>query len=177
MPKYNFPKVVITGLGAVTPIGNNVEDFWSASLEGRSGSAPITRFDTSDFKTKFACEVKNFDPLLFLNPKESKRMDIFTQFALSAAEMAVADAGINFEKTDKERTGVVIGSGIGGMWTYHEQQIHLYERGGKPDRISPFFVPMMISDITPGYTAIRWGLTGPNYATVSACATSSCWSI
>lgn len=173
MPKYNFPRVVVTGIGAVTPIGNTVDEFWQAMMDGKSGSAPITRFDAADFKTRFACEVKNYDPLLHLNAKEVQRMDLFTQFALSAAAMAVEDAGIDFEKSDKNRIGVIIGSGIGGMWTYHEQQQHLYERGGKPDRISPFFVPMLISDIAAGYTAIRWGLKGPNYGTVSACATSS----
>lgn len=173
MPKYNFPRVVVTGLGAVTPIGNNLEEFRQGLLEGRSGSAPITRFDASDFDTKFACEVKNFDPLPYINRKEVQRMDLFTQFAIASAAMAVEDSGIDFEKTDKNRVGVVVGSGIGGMWTYHHQQEALYERGGKPDRISPFFVPMLISDIAAGHIAIRWGLKGPNYGTVSACATSS----
>lgn len=173
MPKYNFPRVVVTGLGAVTPIGNNLEEFRQGLLEGRSGGAPITRFDASDFDTKFACEVKNFDPLPYINRKEVQRMDLFTQFAIASAAMAVEDSGIDFEKTDKNRVGVVVGSGIGGMWTYHHQQEALYERGGKPDRISPFFVPMLISDIAAGHIAIRWGLKGPNYGTVSACATSS----
>jgi 3-oxoacyl-[acyl-carrier-protein] synthase II len=134
---------------------------------------PITRFDPTEFDTKFACEIKNYDPLLCMNRKEIQRMDLFTQFAISSAVMAVEDSGIDFEKTDKNRVGVIIGSGIGGMWTYHHQQTNLYERGGKPDRISPFFVPMLISDIAAGHVAIRWGLKGPNYATVSACATSS----
>lgn len=173
MPKYNFPKVVITGLGAVTPIGNTADDFWNAMMEGKSGSAPIARFDASEYKSQFACEVKEYDPTLHLNRKEAQRMDLFTQYAISSATMAIEDAGIDFEKTDKERVGVIVGSGIGGMWTYDEQQRNLYERDGKPDRISPFFVPMMISDIASGHIAIRWGLKGPNYATVSACATSS----
>jgi 3-oxoacyl-[acyl-carrier-protein] synthase II len=173
MPKYNFPRVVVTGVGAVTPIGNTASDFWASMMEGKSGSAMITRFDATDFKTKFACEVKNYEPTLHLGAKEVQRMDLFTQFALSSAVMAVEDSGIDFEKTDKNRVGVIIGSGIGGMWTYHDQQQQLYDRGGKPDRISPFFVPMLISDIAAGHTAIRWGLKGPNYATVSACATSS----
>ncbi|HRP02514.1 MAG TPA: beta-ketoacyl-ACP synthase II [Candidatus Kapabacteria bacterium] len=173
MPRYNFPKIVVTGMGAVTPIGNNLNEYWDALLAGKSGAAPITRFDASEFKTKFACEVKNFDSTHFISPKEAQRMDLFTQFALSAAQMAVDDSGIDFEATDKNRVGVIIGSGIGGMWTYHHQQQNLYDRGGKPDRISPFFVPMLISDIASGHTAIRWGLKGPNYATVSACATSS----
>lgn len=173
MPKYNYPKVVITGLGAVTPIGNSAEEYWQGMMEGKSGGAPITRFDATDFKTRFACEVKNYDPLLHLDRKEVQKMDLFTQFAISSASMAVVDAGIDFDILDKERVGVIIGSGIGGMWTYHTQQQNLYERGGKPDRISPFFVPMLISDIAAGHVAIRWGLKGPNYGTVSACATSN----
>ncbi len=173
MPKYNFPKVVVTGMGCVTPIGNCLEDFHKALREGRSGSAFITKFDASDYDTKFACEVKNYDPLLHMNRKEIQRMDLFTQYAISASTMAIENAGIDFEKADKNRIGVIIGSGIGGMWTYHHQQQQLFERGGKPDRISPFFVPMLISDIAAGHVAIRWGLKGPNYATVSACATSN----
>lgn len=172
MPKYNFPKVVITGLGAVTPIGNNIEEFWNSLMQGKSGAGPITGFDASEYKTQFACEVKGFEPEKYLHRKELQRMDPFTHYAIAAASMAIEDAGIDFEKLDKERIGVVFGSGIGGMWTYHHQQEQLYRRG-KPDRISPFFVPMMISDIAAGQIAIRWGLKGPNYATVSACATSS----
>lgn len=173
MPRYNFPKIVVTGLGAVTPIGNNLQEYWSGLIEGRSGAAPITKFDATDFKTKFACEVKNYDPLLYMNSKEIQRMDLFTQYAISASAMAIEDAGLNLDNIDKERVGVIIGSGIGGMWTYQHQQQTLYERDGKPDRISPFFVPMLISDIAAGHVAIRWGLKGPNYGTVSACATSS----
>lgn len=166
-------RVVITGIGAITPIGNTAAEFWNGMMEGRSGAAPITRFDATDFETRFAAEVKNYDPTIHITRKEVQRMDLFTQFAMSAAIMAVEDAGIDFEKTNRERVGVVFGSGIGGMWTYHHQQQNLYERGGKPDRISPFFVPMLISDIAAGHIAIRYGLKGPNYGTVSACATSS----
>jgi 3-oxoacyl-[acyl-carrier-protein] synthase II len=173
MPKYNFPRVVVTGIGVVTPIGNTVEEFWNAMLEGKSGADYITRFDTTHFETKFACEVKNFDPLLYLNRKEVQRMDLFTQFAIAAATQAIQDSGLNLDKINKERTGVIFGSGIGGMWTYHYQQQLVYENNGKPDRISPFFIPMMISDIAAGHIAIRWGFKGPNYATTSACATSS----
>lgn len=173
MAKYDYPKIVITGMGAVTPIGNSLDEYWKALLEGKSGSAPITKFDASEFKTRFACEVKDYDPTLHMTRKEVQRMDVFTQFALSSSVMAVEDSGIDFEKTDKNRVGVIIGSGIGGMWTYHNQQENLYKRDGKPDRISPFFIPMLISDIAAGQVAIRWGLKGPNYATVSACATSS----
>lgn len=142
-------------------------------LAGTSGAAPITRFDATEFDTRFACEVKNYDPLLHINRKEVQRMDLFTQFAMSAAVMAMDDAGMDMENVDTERAGVIFGSGIGGMWTYHHQQQNLYDRGGKPDRISPFFVPMLISDIAAGHIAIRYGLKGPNYGTVSACATSS----
>ncbi len=173
MPKYDFPTVVITGIGTVNPIGNNIGEFWDNMMAGKSGAAPITKFDASEFPTRFACELKGYDPLDHMNRKEIQRMDLFTQYAMSASAMAVEDSGIDFEKTDKDRVGVIIGSGIGGMWTYHHQQQQLYDRGGKPDRISPFFVPMLISDIAAGYVAIRWGLKGPNYATVSACATSS----
>jgi 3-oxoacyl-[acyl-carrier-protein] synthase II len=173
MPRPSVPRVVITGLGAVTPIGNTTQDFWDGMMSGNSGGAPITRFDASLFDTKFASEVKNYDPLLHINRKEVQRMDLFTQFAMSAAVMAVEDAKLNMDTVNKERAGVIFGSGIGGMWTYHHQQQALYDRGGNPDRISPFFVPMLISDIAAGHIAIRYGLKGPNYATVSACATSS----
>ena len=173
MSKYNFPKVVVTGLGAVTPIGNNVEAFWNAMMEGKSGAAPITQFDAKDYDTKFACEVKDFDPKLYMDRKEVQRMDLFTHYAIAAAVMAVEDSGIDFETVNKERAGVVFGSGMGGMWTFHNQHRNLLERNGVPDRISPFFIPMLIPDIAPGHIAIRWGLKGPNYGTVSACATSS----
>lgn len=173
MSRPPVPRVVITGLGAVTPIGNTVSDFWSGMMASRSGAADITRFDAAAFDTKFAAEVKGYDPTLHITRKEVQRMDLFTQFAMSAAVMAVEDSGINFEVVDRERCGVIFGSGIGGMWTYHHQQQNLYERGGVPDRISPFFVPMLISDIAAGHIAIRFGLKGPNYGTVSACATSS----
>lgn len=173
MPKYNFPRVVVTGIGVISPIGNTTEEFWNALLAGVSGADYITRFDTTYFETKFACEVKNFDPLLYLNRKEVQRMDLFTQYAIASVHQAIEDAGLNIDKVDKDRAGVVYGSGIGGMMTYHEQQQIVYERGGKPDRISPFFIPMMISDIAAGQIAIRWGFKGPNYATTSACATSS----
>ncbi|HRE57801.1 MAG TPA: beta-ketoacyl-ACP synthase II [Candidatus Kapabacteria bacterium] len=173
MARYTYPKIVVTGVGAVTPIGNTATEYWNSMMEGRSGAGPITKFDPTDFDTKFAHEVKNFDPQLYISRKEVQRMDLFTQYAIAAAVMATDDAGIDYEKTDRNRVGVIIGSGIGGMWTYHHQQQNLYDRGGKPDRISPFFIPMLISDIAAGQVAIRYGLKGPNYATVSACATSS----
>lgn len=173
MANYNYPKIVVTGIGAITAIGNNVDEFWNGMLAGKSGAAPITAFDTIHFATKFACEIKGLDVLQFLNRKEVQRMDKFTQIAIAATQMAMDDSEINLDKLDKERAGVVVGSGIGGMMTFHQQTEELVKREGRPDRISPFFIPMLISDITPGHIAIRWGLKGPNYGTVSACATSS----
>jgi 3-oxoacyl-[acyl-carrier-protein] synthase II len=173
MAKYNFPKVVVTGLGAVTPIGNDRDAFWEGMMAGKSGAGPITKFDPEHFKTRFACEVKDFNPEPTLNRKEVQRMDLFTQYAMVASAQAIEQAGLKEGNFDLERAGVTVGSGIGGMRTYHQQQENLYKRDGKPDRISPFFVPMIITDIAAGQIAIRWGLKGPNYAQVSACATSS----
>lgn len=164
-------RVVVTGLGAVTPIGLTVDEFWQAMMEGKSGAGPITYFDTSKYDTKFACEVKGFDPLKYLDRKAVQRMDLFTQFAIAATAQAVEYAGIDFGKIDKDRAGVVVGSGIGGMWTYQRQMENLFNVGG-PDHISPFFIPMMISDIAAGNISIKYKLKGPNYATTSACATS-----
>lgn len=173
MARKNFPKVVVTGLGAVTPIGNTVAEFWDGMMSGKSGAAPITQFDATLFDAQFACELKQFDPLLYFTRKEVQRVDLFAQFAMAAAVQAMDDSGLNLETVDKERFGVIFGSGIGGMWTYHHQQNTLFERNGNPDRISPFFIPMLISNIAGGHIAMRYGLKGPNYATVSACATSS----
>ncbi len=173
MPTRIIPRIVITGVGVVCPIGNNKDEFWRNMMSSTSGAAPIQKFDASQYDTQFACELKGYDPLLHINRKEVQRMDPFTHYALSSAVMAVEDAGLQIDALDKDRVGVVFGSGIGGMWTYHHQQQTLYERGGSPDRISPFFVPMLISDIAAGHIAIRYGFKGPNYGTVSACATSS----
>jgi 3-oxoacyl-[acyl-carrier-protein] synthase II len=166
-------RVVITGLGAVTPIGLNLKEFWTALIAGKSGVDNITYFDTTEFDTKFAAELKNFDPLNFMDRKLSQRTDPFTQYALAATEMAVKDSGVDFEKLDRNRIGVVYGSGIGGMWTYDKQQNNLYKRDGNPDRISPFFIPMLIADIAAGRISMQYGLKGPNYATTSACTTSA----
>ncbi len=165
-------RVVVTGMGAVTPIGLTVDEFWKNALAGKSGIANITYFDTTKYETKFAGELKGFDPLKYMDRKLAQRVDPFTQYAMAAAEQAIADAQINFEKTNKERAGVVIGSGIGGFKTFQTQVGNLYDRQG-PDRISPFFIPMMIPDIAAGRISIKYGLKGPNYATVSACATAS----
>ena len=164
-------RVVITGLGALTPIGNNLNDFWNAMLEGKSGAGPITKFDPSEFNTQFACELKNFDPADYIDKKALRRMDPFTHYGLATAQMAMDDSKLDLEKVDLERMGVVYGSGIGGMKTWEEQHRNLYNHG--PRRISPFFIPMMISDIAAGHISIRFGVKGPNYATTSACATSS----
>ena len=172
MARFNFPKVVVTGIGAVTPIGNTASEYWEGLISGRTGAAPITRFDTTHFATQFASEVKGFDPTLYINRKEVQRMDLFTQFAMSAATMAIEDSGLDIEKENLDKIGVILGSGIGGMDTLLTQMRQYIVRG-TPDRISPFFIPMMIIDIAAGQIAIKYGFRGPNYATVSACATSS----
>jgi len=164
-------RVVVTGLGLVTPLGNNVEDSWAGLLAGRSGAARITKFDPARLQVQFACEVKGFDALQYMDKKESRRYDLFAQFALGAAQQAVAQAGLEGKFPSPERTGVIIGSGIGGMRTF-EDNCTLYATVG-PDRVSPFFVPMFIPDIAAGLVSIRFGLKGANYATVSACASSA----
>ena len=164
-------RVVVTGLGLVTPVGTDVESTWNALLDGRPGAAPITKFDPQALSVRFACEVKGFDPLQYIDRKEARRYDLFAQFALAAAHQAVAQAGLEGNFPNAERTGVVVGSGIGGMQTY-EENCKLYLTKG-PDRVSPFFVPMFIPDIAPGLISIRYGLKGPNFATVSACASSA----
>lgn len=169
----NKRRVVVTGIGVISPIGNTVEEFWSNLIAGKSGAAPITYFDTEHFDTKFACEVKNFDPLNYMDRKLAQRCDLFTQFALASADMAHKDSGIDISSIDPYKVGVVFGSGIGGMWTYDKEQRKLYDKQGNPDRISPFFIPMLIADIAAGRISMRYGLKGPNYATISACTTSA----
>jgi 3-oxoacyl-[acyl-carrier-protein] synthase II len=164
-------RVVITGLGAITPIGNTTEEFWQSLTEGRNGAGLITKFDASNFDTKFAFELKNFNPLAYIDKKSIKRRDPYSQYALVTSEMAVKDAGLNLAEVNLERIGVVFGSGIGGMDT-NQKQHFAYFQGGV-NRISPFFVPMMISNIAAGNIAIKFGFKGPNYATTSACATGS----
>ena len=164
-------RVVVTGLGLVTPLGNTVEDRWAALLEGRPGAGPITRFDPARFSVRFACEVKGFDPLLYIDRKEAKRYDIFAQYALAAAHQAVAQAGLEGKAPDMNRVGVVFGSGIGGMQTYEDNCRAFLEKG--PDRVSPFFVPMFIPNMAAGLISMRYGFKGPNYAPVSACASSA----
>lgn len=165
-------KVVITGIGAITPIGNNIEEFWKNLIDGKSGVAPITRFDASGFDTRFAAEVKNFDGLKYFDRKTVQRLDLFTQFALVSTDEALKNSNLDLNNLDKNRVGVVFGSGIGGMWTWHYQSEIGFKLGGFT-RLSPFFVPMMISDIAAGHIAIKYGFKGLNYATTSACATSA----
>ena len=164
-------RVVVTGMGMVTPLGLSMGETWQALVAGKSGAAPISRFDTEGFDVRIACEVKNFDPLQFMDRKEAKRTDLFTRFGLAAASQAVADAGWDTSKPAGSRTGVLIGSGIGGIQTFEEQCQLLLEKG--PRRVSPFFVPMFIPDIASGLVSIRYGAKGPNYCTVSACASSA----
>jgi len=165
-------RVVVTGMGAITPVGNDVAATWRAITEGVSGGADITKFDHSTFPVHFACEVKGFDPLLYLERKEAKRADLFAQYAIAASAQAMEDAGLTDEsKYDPERLGVIIGSGIGGLKTFEEQHDVYRERG--QSKISAFFIPMFISDIAAGLVSMRFNAKGPNYATISACATSA----
>ncbi|HQD79060.1 MAG TPA: beta-ketoacyl-ACP synthase II [Bacillota bacterium] len=164
-------RVVITGLGAVTPLGLNVEEFWANVIAGKSGVGLITRFDTTDFNVKIAAEVKGFDPENYLDKKEARRTDRFVQFALAAAKMAVDDASLTIDESNCEDVGVYIGSGVGGISTVEEQARTLFEKG--PSRVSPFMVPMMISDMAAGQVSIMLGAKGPNEATVTACASSA----
>ncbi|MDB4083266.1 beta-ketoacyl-ACP synthase II [Vicingaceae bacterium] len=165
-------RVVVTGLGAITPIGNTVEEYWNALLDGRSGAAPITQFDASLFKTQFACEVKNYDPNDFFDRKEARKLDLFAQYAMIAADQAIADSGLDMNAVDKDRFGVIWGAGIGGLKTFQDEAVAFGAGDGTP-RFNPFFIPKMIADIAPGHISIKHGLRGPNFTTVSACASST----
>ncbi len=165
-------RVVVTGLGALTPIGNTIEAYWEGLKNGKSGSAPITYFDTEKFKTKFACELKDFKPEDFFDRKEARKLDPFAQYALVSSDEAIADSGIDLEKVDKFRVGVVWGAGIGGLKTFQDEVIGYAQGDGTP-RFNPFFIPKMIADIAPGNISIKHGFMGPNYTTVSACASSA----
>ena len=165
-------RVVVTGLGTVNPLGKTVEEYFNALDNGVSGAAPITRFDATEFNTRFACEVKDFDPLQYIERKEARKMDRYCQFAVVAADQAVADAAINLETIDKSRVGVIIGSGVGGIETMTNDVTDFVVNGSHP-RFSPFLIPKMIADIAAGFVSIKYGFMGPNFATVSACASSS----
>lgn len=165
-------RVVITGIGTINPLGNNVEEYFGNLEKGVSGAGPITHFDASNFKTQFACEVKNYDPSNYFDRKEARKYDLFTQYALVASEEAVKDAGLDLEKIDRDMAGVIWASGIGGLETFY-QEVKNYVEGGLIPRYSPFFIPKMIADIAAGYISMKYGFRGPNYCTVSACASSN----
>ena len=165
-------RVVVTGLGALTPIGNNVNDYWDNLVKGMSGADHITRFDASKFKTRFACEVKNFDSKDYFDRKEARRIDLYSQFALVSVDEAIKDAQIDLQSVDKDRIGVIFGSGIGGIETFFGEIANYIENDRNP-RFNPFFIPKMILDIAAGHISIKYGFRGPNFATVSACATST----
>lgn len=165
-------RVVVTGLGALTPIGNTKDDYWNGLISGKSGAAPITYFDTEKFKTRFACELKNFDPTEFLDRKLVNRMDRFTQYAMVASDEAIADSKLDLDKVNKLRVGVIWGAGIGGLETFQDEVLNFAAGDGTP-RFNPFFIPKMIADIAPGNISIKNGFMGPNYTTVSACASSA----
>jgi 3-oxoacyl-[acyl-carrier-protein] synthase II len=165
-------RVVVTGLGALTPIGNTKDEFWEGLISGKSGAAPITYFDAEKFKTKFACELKNFNATDFIDRKLASRMDKFTQYAMVAADEAIADAKLDLDAINKMRVGVIWGAGIGGLETFQEEVLNFAKGDGTP-RFNPFFIPKMIADIAPGNISIKYGFMGPNYTTVSACASSA----
>lgn len=168
----NLRRVVVTGLGALTPIGNTVPEFWNSLSNGVSGAAPITRFDATLFKTQFACEVKNLDVEQFIDRKEARKMDLFTQMGLIAADEAIKDAGLDLEKINLHRAGVIMGSGIGGLRSFQDE-VTDFARGDGTPRFNPFFIPKMIADICAGFISIRYGFRGPNFVTVSACASAT----
>ena len=165
-------RVVVTGLGALTPLGNSLPEFWEGLVLGKSGAAPISYFDTSEFKTKFACELKNYDPLNYFDRKEARKQDKFCQYAMIASDEAIIDSNINLEKINLDRSGVIWGAGIGGLETFQNEIINFTENKKIP-KFNPFFIPKMISDIAPGMISIKYGFRGPNFTTVSACASSS----
>jgi 3-oxoacyl-[acyl-carrier-protein] synthase II len=165
-------RVVITGMGALTPIGNNLESYWQGLISGKSGAAPITRFDAEKFKTRFACEIKNYDVKDHFDRKDARKLDPFTQYAMVAADEAISDADLRLEKLDKYRVGVIWGAGIGGLETFQNQIMEHASGDGTP-KFNPFFIPKMIADIAPGHISIKHGFMGPNYTTVSACASSA----
>jgi len=165
-------RVVVTGLGALTPIGNNLQEYWNGLVNGVSGAAPITHFDASKFKTQFACELKNFEVKDYINRKDARKMDKFTQYAMVAADEAILDAGLDLDKINKDRIGVIWGAGIGGLETFQQEILNFSSGNGTP-RFNPFFIPKMIADIAPGYISIKYGFRGPNFTTVAACASSA----
>ncbi len=166
-------RVVVTGLGAMTPLGNDVKSTWNAMIEGKSGAGPITLFDASKFKTQFACEVKGFDPSVYFDRKELRKFDRYSQFAVASAKEAVEDAGFDLEKENLDKIGVVFSSGIGGIGTFEQEVGNYYLHEDMGPKLNPFFIPKMISDIAAGHISMMYGFRGPNYGTVSACASST----
>lgn len=165
-------RVVVTGIGAITPIGNTAQEYWNALINGSSGAAPITQFDASKFKTQFACEVKNYNPNDHFDRKEARKLDLFAQYAMVATDEAMADSGLDLDCVNKDRFGVIWGAGIGGLKTFQDEAVAFGAGDGTP-RFNPFFIPKMIADIAPGHISIKYGLRGPNFTTVSACASST----
>jgi len=168
----NLKRVVVTGMGALTPIGNTLETYWNALIAGKSGAGMITRFDAEKFKTRFACELKDYDATTYFDRKEARKLDPFAQYAMIAADEAIVNSGLDLEKIDKYRTGVIWGAGIGGLETFQNEILEHAKGDGTP-RFNPFFIPKMIADIAPGHISIKHGFMGPNYTTVSACASSA----
>ncbi len=166
-------RVVVTGLGAVTPLGNTVPELWNGIVNGISGAGPITYFDTTQFKTKFACQVKSFDPSSFLDRKEARKMDLYTQYAIASAKEAIDNSGINLETIDKDEVGVIFAAGIGGIQTFEQEIGYYYQNIENGPKFNPFFIPKMISDIAAGQISMMYGFRGPNYSTASACASST----
>jgi 3-oxoacyl-[acyl-carrier-protein] synthase II len=165
-------RVVVTGLGALTPLGNSVQEYWNGLINGVSGAGMITKFDASKFKTRFACEVKDYDANNYFDRKEGRKLDVFSQYALVVCEQAIKDSGIDLEKVDHDRVGVIWGSGIGGLKTFQDE-VSAFAKGDGTPRFNPFFIPKMIADIASGHISIRYGFRGPNFTTVSACASST----
>ena len=165
-------RVVVTGLGALTPIGNTIQEYWEGLKNGVSGAAPITHFDASKFKTQFACEIKNFNVTDFIDRKEARKLDKFAQYAVVASDEAIVDSKLDVEKLDKDRVGVIWGAGIGGLETFQDEVLNFGSGDGTP-RFNPFFIPKMIADIAPGVISMKYGFRGPNFTTVSACASSA----
>jgi len=165
-------RVVVTGLGAITPLGKSVDEFWNNLINGMSGAAPITRFDTTHFKTKFACEIKDYNPTDYFDRKEARKLDPFAQYAMIAADQAIQDSNLDLDKLDPDTVGVIWGAGIGGIITFLDET-SAYAKGNGVPRFSPFFIPKMIADIAPGHISMKYGFRGPNYGTISACASST----
>lgn len=166
-------RVVVTGLGAVTPLGNTIPEFWDSIINGRSGAGPITRFDTTMFKTKFACEVKNFDPTIYIEKKDARKLDIYAQLAIASAKQAIEHSELNLDLIDKNEVGVIFSAGIGGITTFEQEMSYYYQHPEMGPKFNPFFIPKMISDIAAGHISMIYGFRGPNFSTASACASST----